>query len=76
MGGYAHFGLIGLILISTIAGFIIGLIDNLSKQNLLFWDIWHVLHWHCVVRTNASHFYIDGRYTLYLNIVNDILLNI
>lgn len=31
MGGYAHFGLIGVILMSMLAGFIIGLVDNLTK---------------------------------------------
>jgi len=31
MGSYAHFGFIGIILLSMIAGFIIGLVDNLTK---------------------------------------------
>ncbi len=31
MGGYAHFGFVGIILISMIAGFILGLVDNLTK---------------------------------------------
>lgn len=32
MGAYAHFGFIGVIFISAIAGFILGLIDNLTKE--------------------------------------------
>lgn len=31
MGGYAHFGFVGIILMSMIAGFILGLVDNLTK---------------------------------------------
>jgi len=32
MGGYAHFGIIGVVLVSTIAGLIIGLIDNMTRE--------------------------------------------
>ena len=35
MGGYAHFGFIGIILTSAIAGFILGIIDNLTKERFL-----------------------------------------
>lgn len=33
MGSYAHFGLIGILSLSMIAGFILGLVDNLTKVN-------------------------------------------
>jgi len=35
MGAYAHFGLFGIIMISSIAGIILGLIDNLTKERFL-----------------------------------------
>jgi hypothetical protein len=33
MGAYTHFGIVGIFIISAIAGFILGLIDNLTKKN-------------------------------------------
>jgi hypothetical protein len=33
MGAYAHFGILGVAVISAIGGFLLGLIDNLSKVN-------------------------------------------
>ncbi len=33
MGSYAHFGLIGILSLSMVAGFILGLVDNLTKVN-------------------------------------------
>lgn len=32
MGSYAHFGFAGVVIVSVIAGFILGLIDNLTKE--------------------------------------------
>ncbi len=33
MGAFAHFGVVGVFIISAMAGFILGLIDNLSKKH-------------------------------------------
>ena len=33
MGGFAHFGVIGIFMVSIIAGFLLGFIDNLTQKN-------------------------------------------